>query len=107
MVMNLTVTKVTMNLKCFAQCEKVVEASLNLLQDLAVGFMSGELLLWVLTAFSHQSPPQMAHHLPLTTHHAPLTQSPLTTPYTLASHQYQALSLHPTHFSSEALLRSS
>jgi len=45
MVMNLTVTKITMNLKCFAQCEKVVEASLNLLQDLAVGFMSGKLLL--------------------------------------------------------------
>lgn len=45
MVMNLTVTKITKNLKCFAQCDKVVEASLNLLQDLAVGFMSGKLLL--------------------------------------------------------------
>ena len=45
MVMNLTVTKITMNLKSFAQCSKVVEASLNLLQDLAVGFMSGKLLL--------------------------------------------------------------
>ena len=41
MVMNLTVTKITMNLKSFAQCHKVVESSLNLLQDLAVGFMSG------------------------------------------------------------------
>ena len=45
MVMNLTVTKITKNLKSFAQCHKVVEASLNLLQDLAVGFMSGKLLL--------------------------------------------------------------
>ena len=45
MVMNLTVTKITMNLKSFAQCSKVVESSLNLLQDLAVGFMSGKLLL--------------------------------------------------------------
>jgi exportin-7 len=45
MVMNLTVTKITQNLKCFAQVDKVVEASLNLLQDLAVGFMSGKLLL--------------------------------------------------------------
>ena len=45
MVMNLTVTKITKNLKSFAQCHKVVEASLTLLQDLAVGFMSGKLLL--------------------------------------------------------------
>ena len=45
MVMNLTVTKITVNLKSFAQCHKVVEASLTLLQDLAVGFMSGKLLL--------------------------------------------------------------
>ena len=45
MVMDVTVTKITKNLKCFAQCEKVVEASLTLLQDLAVGFMSGKLLL--------------------------------------------------------------
>lgn len=45
MVMNVTVTKITSNLKSFAQCHKVVEASLTLLQDLAVGFMSGKLLL--------------------------------------------------------------
>ena len=45
MVMDLIVTKITRNLKSFAQCHKVVQASLNLLQDLAVGFMSGKLLL--------------------------------------------------------------
>ena len=45
MVMNLTVTKITKNLKSFAQCHRVVDASLTLLQDLAVGFMSGKLLL--------------------------------------------------------------
>lgn len=59
MVMNLTVTKITKNLKCFAQCDKVVEASLNLLQDLAVGFMSGKLLLR-LDAINQT----LAHHTP-------------------------------------------
>jgi exportin-7 len=59
MVMNLTVTKITKNLKCFAQCDKVVEASLTLLQDLAVGFMSGKLLLR-LDAINQT----LAHHTP-------------------------------------------
>jgi len=45
MVLNYTVTKINTNLKCFAKSEKVVDASLNLLQDLAAGIMSGKLLL--------------------------------------------------------------
>lgn len=45
MVLNETVRKITTNLQCFVHCDRVVEASLNLLQELAAGYMSGKLLL--------------------------------------------------------------
>jgi exportin-7 len=45
MVLNFTVSKIATNLKCFAECEEVVEMTLNLFQDLASGYMSGKLLL--------------------------------------------------------------
>ena len=45
MVMNLIVGKIATNLKCYAQCEDVIEQTLNLFQELAAGYMSGKLLL--------------------------------------------------------------
>ncbi|GBG80488.1 hypothetical protein CBR_g30950 [Chara braunii] len=45
MVLNVTVGKIATNLKCYTQCEEVIEATLNLFQDLASGYMSGKLLL--------------------------------------------------------------
>jgi hypothetical protein len=45
MVLNITVSKIATNLKCFAACDEVVEMTLNLFQDLASGYMSGKLLL--------------------------------------------------------------
>eukprot|EP00898_Chlorokybus_atmophyticus_P001655 jgi/Chlat1/2490/Chrsp175S02362 len=45
MVLNVIIGKIATNLKCFTQCEEVIEMSLNLFQDLAAGYMSGKLLL--------------------------------------------------------------
>ncbi|KAH9557462.1 hypothetical protein CY35_07G085500 [Sphagnum magellanicum] len=45
MVLNVIVGKIATNLKCYAQCEEVIEQTLNLFQELAAGYMSGKLLL--------------------------------------------------------------
>ncbi|GAQ78625.1 Nuclear transport receptor RanBP16 [Klebsormidium nitens] len=45
MVLNVTVGKIATNLKCYTLCEEVIEATLNLFQELAAGYMSGKLLL--------------------------------------------------------------
>lgn len=45
MVLNLTIGKIATNLKCYTQCEEVIEQTLNLFQELAAGYMSGKLLL--------------------------------------------------------------
>jgi len=45
MVLNLMVSKIATNLKCFKSCTEVVESTLSLFQDLAAGYMSGKLLL--------------------------------------------------------------
>eukprot|EP00850_Spirogloea_muscicola_P007102 SM000035S13082 [mRNA] locus=s35:297618:305506:+ [translate_table: standard] len=45
MVLNVTVGKIAQNLKCYTQCEEVIEQTLNLFQELAGGYMSGKLLL--------------------------------------------------------------
>ena len=44
-VLNACVAKVSANLGAYARCEDVVESSLQLLSDLAAGYMSGKLLL--------------------------------------------------------------
>lgn len=37
MVLNVTVGKIATNLKCYTLCEEVIEATLNLFQELAAG----------------------------------------------------------------------
>ena len=44
-VLNMMVSKVATNLKCFVRCSNVVQATLSLFQDLASGYMSGKLML--------------------------------------------------------------
>ena len=45
MVLNVIVSKIALNLKVYAQCEDVIETTLQLFQDLAAGYMSGKLML--------------------------------------------------------------
>eukprot|EP00897_Mesotaenium_endlicherianum_P004381 jgi/Mesen1/3971/ME000210S03214 len=45
MVLNVIIGKIATNLKCYTQCEEVIEQTLNLFQELAAGYMSGKLLL--------------------------------------------------------------
>lgn len=44
-VLNVMVSKVATNLKCFVRCDGVIQATLGLFQDLATGYMSGKLML--------------------------------------------------------------
>lgn len=44
-VMNAMLSKIATNLKVYAGCDELVEATLTLFQDLAAGYMSGKLLL--------------------------------------------------------------
>ncbi|KAJ7516733.1 hypothetical protein O6H91_22G068900 [Diphasiastrum complanatum] len=45
MVLNVVVSKIATDLKCYTKCEEVIEQALNLFQELAAGYMSGKLLL--------------------------------------------------------------
>mmetsp|Transcript_26690 Transcript_26690/g.50766 ORF Transcript_26690/g.50766 Transcript_26690/m.50766 type:complete len:1056 (-) Transcript_26690:229-3396(-) len=71
MVLNITVSKIATNLKCYVNCDEVVEVTLNLFQDLASGYMSGKLLL-KLDAINYI----LANH---TREHFPFLDTPLNT----------------------------
>ncbi|EFJ32102.1 hypothetical protein SELMODRAFT_87550 [Selaginella moellendorffii] len=43
--LNIIVAKIATDLKCYAQCEDVIQQALNLFQELPTGYMSGKLLL--------------------------------------------------------------